>query len=85
MRPLSIIETRNCYSRGSCGVTMAKGESVETAFTTIRIRRFDHDRLMSLRRARETHWEVVRRLLDEKDLREVSDDGQEGKQNSSTN
>ena len=30
-------------------------------------------------------WEVVRRLLDEKDLREVSDDGQEGKQNSSTN
>ena len=64
---------------------MAKGESVETAFTTIRIRRFDLDRLMSLRRARETHWEVVRRLLDEKDLREVSDDGQEGKQNSSTN
>jgi len=85
MRPLSIIETRNCYSRGGCGVIMAKGESVETAFTTIRIRRFDHDRLMSLRRARETHWEVVRRLLDEKDLREVSDDGQEGKQNSSTN
>ena len=85
MRPLSIIETRNCYSRGGCGVIMAQGESVETAFTTIRIRRFDHDRLMSLRRARETHWEVVRRLLDEKDLREVSDDGQEGKQNSSTN
>ena len=32
---------------------MAKGESVETAFTTIRIRRFDHDRLMALRRARD--------------------------------
>ncbi len=50
---------------------MAKGNStVEDAFTTIRIRRFDHDRLMALRRANETHWEVIRRLLDSHDLRE---------------
>lgn len=48
---------------------MAGAESsVEDAFTTIRIRRYDHDRLMSMRRPKESWWEVVRRLLDAHDL-----------------
>ena len=46
--------------------------SVEDAFTTIRIRRFDHDRLSNMRRPRESWWEVVRRLLDAHDLDKVN-------------
>ena len=33
-------------------------------FTTIRIRRYDHERLSSLAQPTETHWEVIRRLVD---------------------
>ena len=50
-------------------LSMASNESsVEDAFTTIRIRRFDHDRLSNMRRPKESWWEVVRRLLDAHDL-----------------
>jgi hypothetical protein len=48
---------------------MAESNSDQDAFTTIRIRRFDHERLMALRRIDESHWEVLRRLLDEQQLR----------------
>ena len=45
---------------------MAEGSSDKDAFTTIRIRRYDHERLMALRRrADESHWEVLRRILNQ--------------------
>tara|TARA_B100000214_G_C23575860_1_gene449535 strand:- start:60 stop:248 length:189 start_codon:yes stop_codon:yes gene_type:complete len=47
---------------------MAESSTDQDAFTTIRIRRFDHERLMALRRMDESHWEVLRRLLDEYQL-----------------
>ena len=59
----------NSYRHPSIRSIMAESVSDQDAFTTIRIRRFDHERLMSLRRrADEPHWEVLRRLLDEKEL-----------------
>jgi hypothetical protein len=51
------------------GINMADNSNDPDAFTTIRIRRFDHERLMNLRRVDESHWEVLRRLLDKNQLR----------------
>ena len=69
MRSISISLKVTVIGEIVLDLSMASNDSsVEDAFTTIRIRRFDHDRLSNMRRPRESWWEVVRRLLDAHDL-----------------